>query len=309
VRVRALARVAEAIAAAGEPAEAKAIALSVDIWGLDTGALTDVAVALARAGSHQQAETIARSITNPSLRARALTDIAVALARAGSHQHAETIARSITNPNLRARALAGVAEAMTEAGQSERAEVVARSITTRGLDTGTLTDIAVALARAGSHQQAEAIARSVADQNLKARALTEVAEALANAGHATPATQLAALTCTLGRWTNAARAVMALDETAFEALDQVLGGHLDAVGGREVGELERGGDDRAEVGGALGGGSPRAVGAVVLDRVPRLEKDHVGRVAAVDQHRDAPAAGERAGGGERVVDDLVRGLQ
>ena len=44
-------------------------------------------------------------------------------------------------------------------------------------------------------------------------------------------------------------------------------------------------------------------------RFPPLIKNHVCRVVAVDQDRDIQAAGERAGGGERVVDDPGRDFQ
>jgi TetR/AcrR family transcriptional repressor of mexJK operon len=86
-------------------------------------------------------------------------------------------------------------------------------------------------------------------------------------------------------------------------------GGLDAFRDREVVELRRGGDDRAELGGALGAGAPGAVSAVVFHRLPLLVDDDVGRIGAVDENRDGQAAGTGAGGGQRLVDDLVRGFQ
>jgi hypothetical protein len=222
-RARVLAQAADALTQAEEHQQAEAVARSITSPNLQAQALARVAGALTRAGEHQRAEAVARSITNPDLQARILTEVARALTQTGHHRQAETVARSITNPDKRSRALAWVAEALAQSGECEQAGAVAHSITGQGLDTGTLTDVAGALARAGCHRQAEAMARSITDQNLQARALTEVAEALASAGHTTAANQLAALTCTLGRWTNAARAVMSLDENAFVTLEQVLG--------------------------------------------------------------------------------------
>ena len=83
---------------------------------------------------------------------------------------------------------------------------------------------------------------------------------------------------------------------------------LDAFGHCELGELARG-QDRAEIRGTFGGGPPRTVGPVALDRFPGLIDDHVRRVIAVDQDRGAQGAGERAGAGERRVDYRVRGFQ
>src|SRR5579863_3376240 len=85
--------------------------------------------------------------------------------------------------------------------------------------------------------------------------------------------------------------------------------NLDAFGDGEQGEPGRCGEDRAEPGGALGGGAPGAISAVVLDRLPGLVEGHVRRVVDVDEHRDVVAAGERAGRRERLMDDLGRGFQ
>ena len=80
---------------------------------------------------------------------------------------------------------------------------------------------------------------------------------------------------------------------------------LHAVEDREHGQGRGRRQDRAEVGRAVGGRAPGAVGRVGLGRLPLLVHGHVGRVGAVDQHGDALAPGERAGGGERLPHHVV----
>ena len=117
--------------------------------------------------------------------------MAGALAGAGQHQQAEAMARSITDPHSQAQALAQVAEALAGAGQ---------------------------------HQQAETVARSITNPDWQAQALAQVAEALARAGNSRDACRVAAATCSVGRWTTAAKPVLLLDPSAFATLERVLAG-------------------------------------------------------------------------------------
>jgi len=100
---------------------------------------------------------------------------------------------------------------------------MARSIADPGPRWRALAAVAEALARTGEYERAESVARSIADPGPQARALVLVALAVADAGRGKTASQLAALACTLGRWTIVARAVLSLDDHAFVAIARAVG--------------------------------------------------------------------------------------
>ena len=209
-RARALAGIAQALAAAGQhehvtaiAGQAEATARSVSSPSLRVKALAAVSEALGRAGQHGhaaavagQAEASIESITRPDRKAEALASIAEALGRAGQHGHAAAVAgqaeasmESITDPELRQRALACIAGALSWAGLLEQAEEIARSITSPADQAGALAGVAEALAAAGRHdqamaaaEQAEAAAQAVVNPSERAGALSEVVRALARAG-------------------------------------------------------------------------------------------------------------------------------
>ena len=228
-----------ALAAAGQPQQAAAIARSITGRDWRQTVLAMITEELAEVGQCQHAEAIARSITEPDWRARSLDKVARALATAGQHEHAEAIARSITEPVWRASALAGVARALAAAGQHQRAEAIAaqaeaiahsdadsyfqghalgrvagawaragryqqakdiaHSITHGGWHAGALTEILEALLEARQRQQAEDFARSIASPASRATALARVAEALAEDGRHEDAEAIAAQAAAIAR--------------------------------------------------------------------------------------------------------------
>jgi tetratricopeptide (TPR) repeat protein len=201
-RTRALARLARAVAAAGEhdrartlTTEAERISRSVTDPDQRTWALTGLAQAMATVGEYHRAEQIARDITEPDLRAWALAGLAKAMAAAGEYDRAESlttdaerIGRGITSPYRLARALAGLAQAIAAGEQSRartlttEAERIGRGITDPHQQARVLADVAEAVAAAGEYDRAERIARAVTDPYRQARALAGLAQALAVAG-------------------------------------------------------------------------------------------------------------------------------
>ncbi|WP_194820891.1 tetratricopeptide repeat protein, partial [Micromonospora sp. S-DT3-3-22] len=172
-----------------QPIRAEALARSITDPNLQARALAGLAQAVAATGDHDHAEQIAHSITDPNLQARALADLAQAVAATGDHDraralatHAEQIARSITDPNLQAWALAGLARAVAATGDHDHAEQIAHSITRPNLQAQALTDLAQAVAATGDHDHAEQIAHSITRPNLQAQALTDLAQAVAATG-------------------------------------------------------------------------------------------------------------------------------
>ncbi|MEU4446097.1 hypothetical protein AB0K14_34055 [Actinosynnema sp. NPDC050801] len=122
---KALARVAGAVAEAGEPGR--------------TARLLD------------DAERVARSITQPHNRVSVLVWVAEAVAKVGDRRRAtrllneaEQVAHAITHPFSQADALTRVASAVAETGDVDRAERMARAITA---DRSHRTEALVALAR------------------------------------------------------------------------------------------------------------------------------------------------------------------
>jgi len=196
---QALTAVAEAFAAAGEPDRAAAVARSL---AGGERALTAVARAFAAAGDPDRAATVARSLTRPDGQARALTAVAEVFAAAGDPDRAAAVACSLTDQYEQARALAAVAGAFAAAGEAERARqfaeraaTVARSLTDPDRQAWALTAVARAFAAAGDPDRAAAVARSLS----RPEALAAVAEAFAAAGEAERAWQFAERAATVAR--------------------------------------------------------------------------------------------------------------
>lgn len=94
---------------------------------------------------------------------------------------------------------------------------MAYSIAGLYLQARTLARVAEVLAGAGQYQQAaaaagqaERVAGSITDPARQAQVLAQVAEVLARTGDTRSACRVAAVTCTVGRWTIAARPVLLL---------------------------------------------------------------------------------------------------
>jgi hypothetical protein len=135
----ALAKVAGALARAGQYEQAEVMARSIPFPHLQVLALAEVAGALGQAGQHRQAaaiaaqaETVASSITDSWFQPEAIAEAAGALAWAGQHQQAEALARRITSPNYQATALAELAEALEQAGKVRSAARVTAAVCTIG---------------------------------------------------------------------------------------------------------------------------------------------------------------------------------
>jgi tetratricopeptide (TPR) repeat protein len=235
----ALAEVAGELAGAGQDEQAIAVAGQAETLARSitdpyrqAGALTEVADVLARSGQREraaavagQAETLALSAAGTLWQAVRLGQVAGVLAAAGQHERAaavagqaETLARSANDPPL----LGLVAVTLARAGQYGQAETLGRSITEPVSQAVTLKVVASVLTGAGMHRQAEALARSITAPDQQAEALAQVAEALAGAGDTRSACRVAAVTCVVGSWTTAARAVLVLDPSAFAKLAPAL---------------------------------------------------------------------------------------
>ena len=235
----ALTEVADVLARSGLRERAAAVAGQAEMLARSTNdpekqvwVLTEVAGVLARSGQREraaavagQAETLALSAAGTLWQAVRLGQVAGVLAAAGQHEraaavagHAETLARSANDPPL----LGLVAVTLARAGQYGQAETLGRSITEPISQAVTLRVVASVLAGAGMHRQAEALARSITAPDQQAEALAQVAEALAGAGDTRSACRVAAVTCVVGSWTTAARAVLVLDPSAFAKLASAL---------------------------------------------------------------------------------------
>ena len=239
---RMLTELATAIAQAGDPARAEALARSITDSYARSQVLAELATVAAQAGKPDRAEALARTLTSPGAQARALTELATALAQAADPGHAcrlfddaEALARTIRDPSDQAGVLAKLATVTAQAGDPGRgqrlatdAEALARTITSPGAQSRALTELATALAQAGDpghasrlFDDAEALARlSLHDQ---ARALTELATAIAQAGDPGRAESL---TRTITDPDDQARALIELATAAAQAGDPGRGYRL-----------------------------------------------------------------------------------
>ena len=222
--VDSLAAVAQALAAAGHPEQATALALHAEIVAralLDDhrlgAALTTVAQALAYAERPDRAVALAAEIQTllPDLRQQAqpLTAIAQALAYARHPDQATALALQIAalaptppDPFRLGHPLACVAQALARADHPDHAETLARTITDPYHQAAALAVVAGTLARTGRRDratalaaQAQAVARTLPDPYQQAHALTAVAQAVAETGDLDLATTLATQAETLAR--------------------------------------------------------------------------------------------------------------
>ena len=146
-----------------------------------------MAAAIAQAGDPDRAEALARTITEPYYEARALADVAAAIAQAGDPDRAEALARTITSPDARALALAEVAAAIAQAGDPDRAEAIARAITDV-VESDLAAILRAAVAEAKNTDRPEALSRP----HNQAQALAYLATTIAHTGDLNRARRLMA---------------------------------------------------------------------------------------------------------------------
>jgi len=235
-RSYALTQVATVLVTAGQPAraadaasEAEAAAGLIDGLSQRAAALVRVAEAFERAGLHAQAdaavnraEAVARSITEPDEQDDALASATTELVRVGQYERAEAMARSIASPVRQKWAIGEVAVALVAAGHHEQAETTARSIADVSDQNTALWSVAAELARVGCSEQAMTVVRSITDPAQRSQARAWVAEILLKAGDVVSARRLAAEACLAGTWEAAARPVLLVDPSAFNALAPML---------------------------------------------------------------------------------------
>ena len=200
---RALTRIAEVIAEAGDYDRAEAIASALPHPRNHDRALARVAVAIARAGHRDRAAAVARIITEPDAKVRAFADLAVLAAEAGDHQHAadlvteaEPVAYAVTYSNEQARMLADLAAVAATAGDHRHArelatqsESIARALSDPYWQAERLAAVAALASEAGDNHRARQLtvdavsaARAVTDPRLQAQSLQHVAAAITDAG-------------------------------------------------------------------------------------------------------------------------------
>lgn len=218
-RDRGLARLARALAAAGDEGAALAAAeaivgvdsrvaalidLRLNLEGLvamlaleratrDIGAVTNderaplvaaLAAALAALGRHDRALAVASSLSAGEERDRALARVAVALAQRGEHQAAGALLQSIDDEDERAWAYEEFARLLAAAGRWDEAVAMTAHVATEEQRARTRADLAVERARAGDPLAALAMARAVAAPAERARALNLIAPLLVAGGAA-----------------------------------------------------------------------------------------------------------------------------
>ena len=163
-------------------------------------AFTGLATAIAQAGDPDRAEALARTITRPTGQAQALTRLVTAITGTGDigrasrlAADAEALARTITNPGDQVRALADLAMAAAGGGDTDRAsrlaadaEALARTITNPSDQVRALADLAMAAAGGGDTDRASrlaadagALARTIIHPSGQARQLTGLAKVVA----------------------------------------------------------------------------------------------------------------------------------
>ena len=131
--------------------------------------LRDLTIAIAKAGEPDRAEALARTITDPKDQAEALTTLAGAAVQAGDADRAcrvaadaEALARTITDPKDQAEALTMLAGAAIQAGDADRAcrvaadaEALARTISDGSWTKSVvLTKLAAVIAQVGDLDRA-----------------------------------------------------------------------------------------------------------------------------------------------------------
>ncbi|WUC77749.1 hypothetical protein OHS33_04990 [Streptomyces sp. NBC_00536] len=216
-QAQAMTSVTVAMGAAGEFGAAVRTARSIAVPELRAQAVASVARAMVEAGEHKNAVGLARTITDPEQRALALTGIAWVMAEAGDHTGAVALARTIADPEQQGWAFAGIAVAMAEGGQYGRAIGLVGDLGHPGQRAQALTGIAVAMAEACDHEgDAIGLARTITDPEQQARAFTEIARVIAEDGDHGPAVTLAR---TIADPEQQARAVMGITRAMAAARD------------------------------------------------------------------------------------------
>ncbi|MEV0676348.1 hypothetical protein AB0I60_07460 [Actinosynnema sp. NPDC050436] len=207
----ALVPVAEALTAAGRAEQARclledALKTSAGIVHHDrrNAVSARLASALAEAGDVTGALRVARSITGSDHRAVALASVALALDGPGRRHRATALfdgagrlARKIVDPYLRCTALCALTGLLAAAGRADRAgeaageaHRVSASISHADRHDLTRVSVAGALARAGHRRRAGAVARAIPGSDQRAEALLSVAGASVDAEDRDSAGQL-----------------------------------------------------------------------------------------------------------------------
>jgi tetratricopeptide (TPR) repeat protein len=184
-RAVALGELAQALAHAGQWADARQTADAIADTGKRAEALRALAQALAHAGQWADAQQTfaaarqtAEAIADPSWRAWALRALAQALAHAGQWADARQTADAIADTGKRAEALRALAQALAHAGQWADARQTADAIADPFWRAWALR----ALAHAGQWEDARQTADAIADPGKRAVALRALAQALIRAG-------------------------------------------------------------------------------------------------------------------------------
>ena len=188
-RAQALAEIAEAEVAAGDPAlalttiqEARAAASLVQEDALRAWALNDIGFALIRANDLNTAESLADTITDPRLRDAVLAGVVDARRNARDVPGALTTARRIQDVVRQGRSLRTIATLQVASADLSGALTTARSIQDSGNNALAVGDVAAAIARDGGSTEARWLAARIRDTQARSRALTEVAAAQAGIG-------------------------------------------------------------------------------------------------------------------------------
>ncbi len=213
-QAEALARLAAAVAEAGDldrartlAASAEPAALSIAIHGYRRERATAaLATAMAATGNLDRAWEIAHYFIYGYLYTEAVADVAAKVAATGDLDCAQRIVRHLMVPYEQAEALAALAAIVAEAGDLDHArtlaasaEALAWSVTDPYQQAKALARLAAAAAEAGDLDHARALAasaeqaaRSVTDPYQQAKALARLAAAAAEAGDLDHARALAA---------------------------------------------------------------------------------------------------------------------
>jgi hypothetical protein len=188
-RAQALAEIAEACAAAGDPARARASlqqaeseAGRIDEEALRAWALHDIAAALIKMDDLAGAEATADSIRDPRLRDAVLASVVDARRGARDAPGALTTARRIQDSARQGMSIRSIALMQVAAGDLTGALATARSIQHTRANALAIGDVAAAIARDGSSTEARLLAARIRDRSSRSRAFVEIAAAEASNG-------------------------------------------------------------------------------------------------------------------------------
>ncbi len=188
-RDRALARLAVAHAAAGDPERSEALLDRLPDADRAAAALTEIAVQAARRGDADRAEAIVRRVPGGAgPRMHALVDVAAALAPGDQRRaaavavEAEGMARRMSDPHRLAAMAAPVVDGLLSVGAVGTARDVAARIADPPARGAALARVARGLAAAGSVDDAMALARALDEPEHRSWAFAGISEAQATAG-------------------------------------------------------------------------------------------------------------------------------